>query len=101
MNKRNQNPKSSDDNNPRNKEIKTHKIHKLIQKKHTHTHTHTKTDKNRVRKPKKPKILKNPFEKQKNDDKPISSFTKKTLKQSNNLIQIMVAMDEINVGVIE
>ena len=42
-----------------------------------------------------------PFEKQENHDKPISSFTKKTLKQSNNLIQIMVAMDEINVGVIE
>ena len=98
MNKRNQNLKSSDDNNPRNKEIKTHKIHKLIQK---NTHTHTKTNKNRVRKPKKPKILKNPFEKQKNHDKPISSFTKKTLKQSKNLIQIMVAMDEINVGVIE
>ena len=37
MNKRNQNPKSSDDNNPRNNEIKTHKIHKLIQK-NTHTH---------------------------------------------------------------
>ena len=97
MKKRNQNLKSSDDNNLRNKEIKTHKIHKLIKK----THTHTKTDKNRVRKPKKPKILKNLFEKQKNHDKPISSFTKKTLKQSKNLIQIMVAMDEINVGVTE
>ena len=38
MNKRNQNLKSSDDNNLRNKEIKTDKIHKLIQKTHTHTH---------------------------------------------------------------
>ena len=52
----------------------THKIHKHIQK------THKETKKNRVRKPKKPEILKNPFEKQENHDKPISSFTKKTPK---------------------
>ena len=52
----------------------THKIHKHIK------NTHTETKKNRVRKPKKPEILKSPFEKQENQDKPVSSFIKKTLK---------------------
>ena len=97
ISKRNQNPKSSNDNNPRNREIKTHKIHKLIQ----NTHTHTQTNKNKVRKPKKPKILKNPFEKQENHDKHISSFTKKTLKQSKNLIQIVVVTDKVDISATE
>ena len=74
MNKRNQNPKSSDDNNPRNKEIKTHKIHKLIQK---NTHTHTKTDKNRVKNPKKPKILKNHLRNKKTTTNPFHHSPRK------------------------
>ena len=57
----------------------------MQRKKHTkyisiYKNTDTETKKNRVRKPKKPEILKNPFEKQENQDKPASSFTKKTLK---------------------
>ena len=42
INKRNQNLESSVDNNQRNREIKTHKIHKLIHNTHTKRQIKTK-----------------------------------------------------------
>ena len=103
----------------------------MQRKKHTkyiniYKNTHTETKKNRVRKPKKPEILKNPFEKQENQDKPVSSFTKKTLKTKQEaeketcthththtlhtkkkqkqrvyLFYTVVVMDKVDVGVTE